>query len=171
MKKYNYCINCGFKLFPDNQFCPNCGVRVGHIKGESSINEANLRNYRIKINELKDKYEEKEFNVKELIVKRFQPPQMTYYRFMNEIDNCRIQFYKQVESATSILDLIENMSPNVEAELNNRINNLEAIIEKVDQLTEELILNISDSENKSSEEIKQLMQEMGDLIDSIKDYK
>ena len=31
MAKDNFCIYCGFKLFPDDHFCPNCGAKLDDV--------------------------------------------------------------------------------------------------------------------------------------------
>ena len=40
MAKDNYCIYCGFKLFPEDHFCPNCGKKLDEadVKPNNTFN-------------------------------------------------------------------------------------------------------------------------------------
>ena len=47
---------------------------------------------------------------------------------------------------------------------------VEAIVSKMNDLQSELIISISNGDDGSNEEIDNLIKEMNDLIDSVKDY-
>ena len=48
---------------------------------------------------------------------------------------------------------------------------MESIIGKLNDLQSELIISISNADDDGDEEIKNLIDEMNDLIDSVKDYE
>ena len=79
-------------------------------------------------------------------------------------------FYEQAESTLNIINFSTDNSPKVEYEIKNRIDVLKLIIEKVDELTNELVLNMS-SLDSDSDEIRYLVEDMEKLIKSVKDYK
>ena len=168
MKKPKFCVYCGFKLRDGDIFCPNCGVRIEADKwyGVST----NLASYKMSLDDLKRKYESKESEALDLVNKRFAPPQITYNKFIGEIDNCRVIFFKEAESAYDIVDLIDSPSEKVISELEEKIKVLETIIEKLNDLINELIISSKDS-IKSDDEIQNLFKDMDDLIDSVKKYE
>ena len=96
--------------------------------------------------------------------------QITYNKFIGEIDNCRVVFYKEAESAYDIVELIDSPSEKVIKELEEKIKDLETIIEKLNDLINELIISSKDSK-KSDDEIQNLFKDMDDLIDSVKKYE
>ena len=55
-------------------------------------------------------------------------------------------------------------------ELEEKIKDLETIIEKLNDLINELIISSKDSK-KSDDEIQNLFKDMDDLIDSVKKYE
>ena len=169
MKRYNYCIYCGYKLHKDDIFCPNCGVKIGYVEDSSHSSSASLKKYKDQVLELREKYEKKEKEVKSLVEKRFAPPQITYYRFIGEIDNCRVLFFKEAESTLDIINLVNDLSPKVEAEIKKKIDLLKKILGQMDELINELIINMGDSDG-SGDEIQIVMDDMKNLIDSVKDY-
>ena len=112
-------------------------------------------------------------NVKEYwngTINWFTPTELTYGRFMSTLNSCSDLFYEQAESTLNIINLATNNTPKVEYEIKNRIDILKLIIEKVDELTNELVLNMS-SLDTDSDEIKYLVEDMENLIKSVKDYK
>lgn len=79
-------------------------------------------------------------------------------------------FYKEAESAYDIVELIDSPSEKVINELKEKITVLETIIEKLNDLINELIISSKDSK-KSDDEIQNLFKDMDDLIDSVKKYE
>lgn len=124
--------------------------------------------YGKKIDDLESEFSAKEKNVRKLIEKRFAPPQLTYTRFSTVVDKSSELFKNQVESSRRIIDLSSECSPKIEKELNSKIEVLETIIDKLEDLTNELIL----TEDKSQDDdIHELFDDMENLIKSVKDYE
>ena len=138
-------------------------------KSNKSIKAETLDNYNKEINNLISVFNIKQKVVRELIEKRFEPPQLTYDKFIANIDNCEKLFNIQAESALNIIQLSDGDSQIVKKEINNKINIMKSIIQQVEDLTDELVINMSSDEN-SSNEIKNLLEDMEKLIDSVKDY-
>ena len=84
-----------------------------------------------------------------MIEKRFSPTEMTYEKFMSTLRSCSNLFYEQVESTLNIINFSSDNSPKVEYEIKNRIDILKLIIEKVDELTNELVLNMGSLDSDS----------------------
>lgn len=124
--------------------------------------------YRNHINELRDEYALKDKHARELIDKRFEPPQLTHTRFMGVVDKSNELFTKQSESALTMIDLASEQSDKIENEIKSRIKVLENISSKLDDLTNELVINMSDD---NDEDIHNLFDEMSDLVKSVKDYE
>lgn len=193
MAKDNFCIYCGFKLFPDDHFCPNCGAKLDDVvkvkkttapkdtpkntySSSTSTNKtATIKQdytfYKNRVRSLRETYETKEAKVMELLEKKFPAGQISYYRFKDEVDNCRVSFFKEADSAQSMIDLSDEYSDKIASELKNKIKTLESIIGKLNDLQSELIISISNADDDGDEEIKNLIDEMNDLIDSVKDYE
>ena len=195
MAKDNFCIYCGFKLFPEDHFCPNCGkkldeadVRPNNYSNTSTTNATtssstgNTRNnttktstqnysyYKKQVEELKKTYETKEEKVLELLEKKFPNGQMTYGRFRGEVDVCRVNFFKEAEAAENMINLSDGYSEKIADALKEKISTLQSIVAKMNDLQSELIISISNGDDGSNEEIDNLIKEMNDLIDSVKDY-
>lgn len=135
---------------------------------EFDSNSPGLKAYGDKINKLKEEYDEKEKNVKELIEKRFSPPQITYDKFMTAVKKCNGVFNSQYESASNIINLASQETPKIDMELETKISALESITKYIDDLTNELLINMN---SKSNKDIEGLYEDMEDLIDSVKDYE
>ena len=129
-----------------------------------------LKKYTVEVEELRDTFDEKEKTVRELIEKRFQPPQITYDRFMATIDKSHDLFYSEADGALNITKLAVEDTPRVESELENKIDTLKSIIDQIEDLTNELVINISSNE-KSHDNVKGLIDDMENLIDSVKEYE
>lgn len=129
-----------------------------------------LKKYTEEVEELRDIFDEKEETVRGLIEKRFQPPQITYDRFMATIDKSHDLFYSEADGALNIAKLAVEDTPRVESELENKISTLKSIIDQIEDLTNELVINIS-SDEKSHGDVKNLIDDMENLIDSVKEYE
>ena len=128
-----------------------------------------LKIYEKEVNNLKALYDVKEEVVKDLIAKCFAPPQLTYDRFMNVIDNSHKMFYNQQDSALNIINLAAEDTPRIEGELESKISNMKAIIDQIEDLTNELVINLS-SDEKTTDEVKNLLEQMEKLTSSVKEY-
>ncbi|MBR0372250.1 MAG: hypothetical protein IJH63_16325 [Methanobrevibacter sp.] len=133
------------------------------------IAESSLKKYGEEVKSLKSEYDAKEKVVINLIEKSFAPPQITYDKFMDSVNNCTKVFNNQYDSALSIIKLTTRETPRIDTELENKIRNMKTIISHVDDLTNELIINLS-SDNKSNADVDILFDDMKDLIDSVKKY-
>ena len=164
---FNYCTNCGFKLNVNDNFCPNCGVKVGGDNSEVINDDDFFLKYKIKIENLKDEYDLKVNKAIELIQKEFDPSEISYNDFISTLNNSNNIFYNNVEVALDIIELSSNPSVKIKNELDNKINTLNEIIDKLEDFIDELIIHIAD---ESEKEVKNLTKELDDLIDSVKDY-
>lgn len=194
MAKDNFCIYCGFKLFPVDHFCPNCGKKLDEFDEKpnnnfstatsnttsttsstaattaTSASSQNYSYYKKQVEDLKKTYETKEEKVLELLEKKFPNGQMTYGRFRGEVDVCRVNFFKEAEAAENMINLSDGYSEKIADALNEKISTLQSIVAKMNDLQSELIISISNGDDGSDEEIDNLIKEMNDLIDSVKDY-
>ena len=145
MAKDNFCIYCGFKLFPEDHFCPNCGKKLDEadVKPNNSFNTTksnttsnrrsttttttsnttsqNYSYYKKQVDDLKKTYESKEEKVLELLEKKFPNGQMTYGRFRGEVDVCRVNFFKEAESAENMINLSDEYSEKIADALKEKI--------------------------------------------------
>ena len=93
---------------------------------------------------------------------------MTYTRFIGVVDRSKKLFDNQSESALTMINLASEYSPKIENEIKNKIKVLENISSKLDDLTNELVLTMSEG---NDEDINNLFDEMSDLVKSVKDYE
>ena len=128
-----------------------------------------LKKYEKEVNNLKVLFDVKEKVVKDLIEKCFTPPQLTYDRFMNVIDSSHKLFYSQQDSALNIINLAADDTPRIDSELESKISNMKSIIAQIEDLTNELVINLS-SDEEATDEVKNLLEEMEDLTSSVKEY-
>lgn len=136
---------------------------------EKSSGLDSFKRYEKEISNLKVLFNVKEKVVRELIEKRFEPPQITYDKFMSSIDNCHKLFYAQSDAASNIIDLAVEDTPRVQDEIEGKIDAMKKIIDQIEDLTNELVINISSS-GESTDEVKNLLDDMENLIESVKDY-
>ena len=128
-----------------------------------------LKRYEKEINNLKIVFEVKEEVVRDLIKKRFAPPQITYDKFIAMIDSSQKLFYKQADAASNIINLAAEDTPRVRNEIDNKIDAMQTIIDQIEKLTNELVINISNDDD-SKDDVKNLLNDMENLIDSVKEY-
>ena len=124
--------------------------------------------YKREIEELNVKFDSKEKAARELIEKRFAPPQLTYTRFISSVDNASKLFKSQYESAMNIIKLASDDTPRIRQELDAKVDILKKIISKMDALANELVLSIDDAKE---DDVDSLIEDMDVLIKSVDDYK
>ena len=130
---------------------------------------SSLKEYEDEVNNLKVLFDVKEGVVRDIIKKRFEPPQITYDRFISMVDKSHKLFYNQVDAALSIINLAVEDTPRIRDELEGKISNMKTIIDQIEELTNELVINLS-SEKQSDEDVKILLDDMENLIGSVKEY-
>jgi predicted RND superfamily exporter protein len=138
-------------------------------KAIPSALEEYLQEYKKEISNLHVLFDVKQEVVRGLIKKRFEPPQITYDKFIRTIDNAEKLFKTQEEAALNIINLAAEDTQRVRDEINNKIEAMKTIINQIEDLTNELVINIS-SDDESSEEVKNLLEDMENLTESVKDY-
>ena len=124
--------------------------------------------YQMQLDELNSKFASKEKSTRDLIAKRFEPPQLTYTRFISGVDKSAELFKSNSESAYTMISLTSEYSPRIAGEIEKKIDILKKIVEKLDSLSNELILNDDISDKK--EDVDTIIEDMDNLIDSVKDY-
>lgn len=124
--------------------------------------------YKVQTNKFKSKFEEREHSIRELIEKCFPAPQMTNSKFTTLVDECSRLFHHKVDSIMLILESTNEYSDKLEKELKSDIKVLEELNVKLDSLHDELLIIQSENDNG---DINLLLDEMDNLIDSVKDYK
>jgi hypothetical protein len=130
---------------------------------------SSFKEYEEEVNNLKVLFDVKEEVVRDLIYKRFEPPQITYDRFISMVDKAHKLFYNQVDTVQNIINLAVEDNPRIRQEIENKIKNMKTIINQIEELTNELVININ-SEKQSDEEVKILLDDMENLIGSVKEY-
>lgn len=134
-------------------------------KKDIHINE--FDKYQSKLSELNAMYEIKERNARNLIEKRFTPPQLTYDRFIASVDSSTKLFKKHSEAISNILKLASKDSAKIDREINNRLSILESLVNKMDELIDELVLSLNEDEEDN---VSGVFEDLEGLIDSVRDY-
>ncbi len=123
--------------------------------------------YLSRLDDLNSIFIKKDKSVRELIEKKFEPPQITYTRFISGVDRSKKLFNKNLESAMTMINIADNYSERIASEVESKITVLEAIIDKLDSLSNELIVN---EDLSKKEDVDDLIGEMDNLIDSVREY-
>lgn len=113
------------------------------------------------VEDLKDTYYYKEQIARDLVEKRFTPPQITYDKFISVIDKSTSVFNNEYEKTKELINL--NTTERIDNEIDKKIDILKSLIQKMEGLSKELIL--TDNSNE-----KAVIGELDELISSIKDY-
>lgn len=124
--------------------------------------------YKNHIEELKNDFDSKAADTRDLIEKRFEPPQLTYTRFIGVVDKSSDVFNHQFESAMNMINLAGEYSAKIDNELKSKIKILTSIIDKLEDLESELVVTMDDA---NEDEVNNLFDEMSDLVKSVKDYE
>lgn len=121
------------------------------------------------INNLSEEFKAKENKASQLIEKRFKSSELTHDKFKSVLTSAHENFYIQRDSALEIINLSSHKNEKLDSELSKRINALKSILEKVNQLIEALVIDSIES-RESEEDLKVLVDDMEDLINSVQDY-
>ncbi|MBQ9026828.1 MAG: hypothetical protein IJ104_10770 [Methanobrevibacter sp.] len=124
--------------------------------------------YLIKVNNLKNEFDDRELKTKELINAKFSQPQITYDKFMAVVGNCHEIFNEQYVSTVNLINFANEDSERIENEINSKMANLNSIIDKMDDLSSELVINMSKS---NDDDLHNVLGDMENLISSINDYE
>ncbi|WP_407454524.1 hypothetical protein [Methanobrevibacter sp.] len=143
-------------------------VGTRDVKVKSNANE--FDQYRTRLNELKAMYDIKESNARKLIEERFAPPQLTYDRFIANVDNSTKMFKENEDAILNLIELGSTDNSEISKEIASRMSILESLVDKMDGLIDELILSMS-KEDKKEKNPTGFMHSMDHLIDSVKEYK
>lgn len=162
----HFCIYCGARIDVGQNFCSECGKPVFRKEVKVKIVPSK---YNDKISQLEQDYDLKQSRAKELVEKEFDPYHMAYEKFMNSINKSNNLFSTQLDIAKRMAEMDLNESPFVEKELEKKLKTLQAFIDKMEDLINELIIHMS-SNKEDDTDINNLFSDMDDLIDSVKDY-
>lgn len=113
------------------------------------------------VEDLKNNYYHKEQIARDLVEKRFTPPQITYDKFISVIDKSTNIFNNEVEKTKELINF--NTTEKIDNEINRKIEILKSLIQKMEDLSNELIL--TDNSNET-----EVIGELDDLISSLKYY-
>lgn len=136
----------------------------------SKADKAPFIKYEKKIIELKEEFTNKRIKAEILIEKRFAPPQLTYDKFMSTVENAERAFMSEYDTAIDLVRYSDEYSQDMEEQIRARIKTLKILIKQLDNLTTELLDNLSKDDN-SDDEIKRIIEEMDRLIDSVSQYE
>lgn len=116
---------------------------------------------------LKREFDEKESKTRELISVKFAPPQLSYNRFMDVVEKCSKIFNEQYDAVFNIINFGDDDSTKAENLINSKIGILKSLIDKLEDLSNELVINMSKS---NTDDVDGVLNDMSDLISSIDDY-
>ena len=134
---------------------------------QKSNSEAKNYIYKNHIIKLKSQFQFNEKNTRKLIEKCFPAPQITNTKFNNDVDNCSRIFSEKYENKMLILESANVDSTKLDNEIKSNVTVLKEISGKLNLLHEELLISISKS---GDSEVEIVLEDMGRLIDSVKDY-
>lgn len=162
----HFCIYCGAKLVPDQHFCSQCGKEVYREK-PSQVKIPSV--YEEEILKIEQNYNSKQSKANELLNELFDPDHMSYQKFNQAIKKSNSLFDNQLTVTKKMLELDDGNNLVVQREIKNKILTLNTFIDKMEDLINELVIQLS-SRKDDDEDINKLFNDMDDLIDSVKDY-
>ena len=137
------------------------------VKTAPQVSVHEFDEYERQLDDLKNEYYKKDSRARELIEKKFQPPQMTYTKFISVVDSSTKLFNHEADNISNIIRLASEDSPRIESEIKSKFNTLNSISDKLDDLIDELVLSLDPASN---DDVEGLLGDMENLIDSIKNY-
>lgn len=163
----HFCIYCGAKLVPNQHFCSQCGKEVYHEPEPPKVNLPSI--FEVKVDEIEKEYNLKQKRARELVEKLFDPSHMSYQKFTSAIEKSNGLFDNQLTVTRKMIELDDGSNTVVRKELEVKIKTLNTFIDKMEELINELVIQLS-SNKKDNDDINDLFKDMDDLIDSVKDY-
>ena len=161
----HFCIYCGAKIETNQHFCIQCGKEIYHDPKEEAVKVPSK--YKPEIDKIEEEYNSKQEKATELVEKLFDPTHMSYSKFTNAIKRSNQLFANQLKITQRMMELDSNDV--VDGEIENKINTLNAFVDKMEELINELVIQLS-SNKEDNDELNSLFNDMDDLIDSVKDY-
>ena len=161
----HFCIYCGAKIEQNQHFCIQCGKEIYHDPKEEVVKVPSK--YKPEIDKIEEEYNSKQEKATELVEKLFDPTHMSYSKFTNAIKRSNQLFANQLKITQRMMELDSNDV--VDGEIENKINTLNAFVDKMEELINELVIQLS-SNKEDNDELNSLFNDMDDLIDSVKDY-
>ena len=146
----------------------NYDTSHSNVNDDVEDTSSNYADYTVEVKELKKDFDMKESRARKLIETKFSPPQITYDRFIDVVDECSEIFNEQYLIILNLCELSENNSVAVDDEINSKINILKSITDKLDDLSSELVINMSKT---NDDDIDYVLEDMENLISSVNNYK
>lgn len=165
MSHNHFCIYCGARLEEHQNFCIQCGKKV--VRDETPV-KVNVSKYNDEVDRLEQEYNIKQSKATEVVNKLFDPNHMSYDKFSSAITRSNQLFANQVIITRKMLEF-DDETQIIEHEVKNKIKTLKSFIDKMGNLTDELVIQMS-SNKEDNDDIENLFEEMDDLINSVKDY-
>ena len=132
-----------------------------------SVIKSKNHDYMHQINEIQSQFHLKEQNTRNLIDKCFPAPQITNTKFNDDVDECMKLFSHKFECIQIILKSTQEYSVKLDKEVQSNIEVLKEINNNLGSLHDELLIKLS---QRGDEDIENMLEEMGRLINSVKDY-
>lgn len=167
MSYNHFCIYCGAKLIENQHFCSQCGKKVYEKEEEIEIHIPSK--YDLQIKQIEEEYNVKQKRASELVSKLFDPSHMAYQKFTSAINKSNQLFDSQLGITKKMIEIDDGQKDFVQREIEGKIQTLNTFIDKMEELINELVINLS-SNKKDDDDINNLFNDMDDLIGSVKDY-
>lgn len=88
---------------------------------QTKFNDSEFNKYYYRINKLKIEFNTKDNNIRQLVEETFQPPQLTYDRFISYLDKCKNNlFYSQIDVIETIITLASKDSIELDNEIEKK---------------------------------------------------
>jgi hypothetical protein len=104
------------------------------------------------------------------VERRFPPPQLTYDKFIAEINNWMSIITKQLDLARETVEIASGHTKKVRDVIGERIGAARLILDKADEFAVELV-NTAGEDNSIVNEVGNLLLEMQSLMDSLNNYE
>ncbi len=131
------------------------------------VTSSKFEKYKDELAGMKTAYMKREGRARELIEKKFQPPQLTYNKFISVVDSSTKLFNEEADNIENIISLASEDSKRIDDELKSKFEILNSLIDKMDDLINELVLSLDSTKD---DDVGGLLDDMENLIGSIKEY-
>ena len=125
-------------------------------------------NHGYDFSKLKQEFNLKIKKLKKLIVEDFTDSKTTQDYFMGHIDYCEKIFNEKLAIINKIIEFESDDIEFIENQIENNVEALKLIIEKINDLSNEIIASIGSMNKK---EIENVLEEMDNLINSVREYE